>query len=138
MSSIQSYRQSGELLRLAAQKDDRGAKGERGNCDEGGPCPGYAKEEGEEMTDPWKGTALRKHEDGSSRNGGHRYAIQSSDNIYSWADAYRIDPISGDPEWFCDRGDHCEHKRKLAGWGILVDLVPGITLEQFRRLDGVR
>jgi hypothetical protein len=84
------------------------------------------------MTDPWQGTALRKASEGQI-NGGHRYAVQSTDNLYCWADAIRIDPMSGDPEWFCDRGDHCEHKMKLPGWGILVDLKPEKSLEEFKK-----
>ncbi len=67
------------------------------------------------------------------RNGGHRYAIQATDGVYCWADAVRLDPISGEPEWICDRGDHTELKKKLPGWGILVDLKPEMTVEEFRQ-----
>lgn len=67
------------------------------------------------------------------RNGGHRYAVQATDGVYSWADAVRLDPMTGEPEWICDRGDHIVLMHKLPGWGILVDLHPGITVEEFRQ-----
>lgn len=73
--------------------------------------------------------ALRKDPD--PFNGGHRYAVQATDGIYCWADAVRLNPMSGEPEWICDRGDHVELKRKLPGWGILVDLRPETTVEEF-------
>jgi len=66
-------------------------------------------------------------------NGGHRYALQSSSDLYSWADAVRLDPMTGEPEWICDRGDHIELKRKLPSWGILVDVQPEITIGEFRQ-----
>jgi hypothetical protein len=69
-------------------------------------------------------------------NGGHRYALQSSSDLYSWADAVRLDPMTGEPEWICDRGDHLELKKKLPSWGILVDLRPEITIQEFE--DGKR
>lgn len=78
--------------------------------------------------------AFRQDPEGP-RNGGHRFAIQATDGLYCWADAYRLDPISGDPIWICDRGDHVELKRNLPGWGILVDLNPGITVEEFMNED---
>lgn len=76
--------------------------------------------------------AFRKDE--GPLNGGHRYAVQSTDNTYCWADAYRIDPISGDPQWYCVRDGYSELKTKLPGWGILVDLRPEMTLEEFKKL----
>jgi hypothetical protein len=66
-------------------------------------------------------------------NGGHRFAIQSTSDLYCWADAIRLDPMTGEPEWICDRGDHIELKKKLPSWGILVDLQPEITIEEFRQ-----
>ena len=81
------------------------------------------------LKDAW--SAFQK--DPEPLNGGHRYALQSSSDQYSWADAIRLDPMTGEPEWICDRGDHTELKRKLPGWGILVDLLPEITIEEFRQ-----
>ena len=82
----------------------------------------------ERLKAAWK--ALTTEEE--PRNGGHRYALQSSSDLYSWADAVRLDPMTGEPEWYCDRGDYCELKKKLPGWGILVDMEPEETLEEFR------
>lgn len=64
-------------------------------------------------------------------NGGHRFAIESSSDIYSWADAVKFDQISGEPIWVCQRDGYIEIRRKLPGWGILVEFRAGITLEEF-------
>lgn len=66
-------------------------------------------------------------------NGGHRFALQSSSDVYSWADAVQMDPLTGEPIWYCVREGYCELKRKLPGWGILVDIQPPMTLEEFKR-----
>jgi len=65
-------------------------------------------------------------------NGGHRYAVMSSSDVYAWADAVRLDPMTGEPQWYCIRKGYCELKTKLPSWGILVDVRPDITLEEFR------
>lgn len=70
-------------------------------------------------------------------NGGHRYSIQSGNDAYAWADAYRIDPYSGEVIWICDKGDHVELKTKLPGWGILVDFEPGVSVEEFRNIETI-
>lgn len=64
-------------------------------------------------------------------NGGHRFAIESSSDIYSWADAVKFDPISGEPIWVCQRDGYLEIRTKLPGWGILVEFRTGITFEAF-------
>lgn len=84
------------------------------------------------MSDPWAGTALRKCQDKPPLNGGHRYAVKSSDGLYCWADAVKVDPASGYPEWYCERDGYCEHSKKLE-WGILVDFRPDETLAEFKK-----
>lgn len=79
----------------------------------------------------WK--ALTEKEKVEPLNGGHRYAIQSTSDLYCWADAVRLDPMTGEPQWYCQRDGYCELKTKLPSWGIMVDLEPEMTLEEFRK-----
>ena len=79
--------------------------------------------------------ALRKCEEkqDDSINGGHRFAVQYSSDVYSWADAVKLDKITGEPIWICQRDGYVELKRKLPGWGILVDTQAEMTLEDFMK-----
>lgn len=72
-------------------------------------------------------------DDSQPLNGGHRYAVKSAEGLYCWADAVRVDPVSGNPEWYCKRDGYSEYSRKIA-WGILVDFKPEMSLEEFEKV----
>ena len=72
-----------------------------------------------------------KGEEEEPINEGHRFAIVIGENGY-YADAYRINPYDGYPEWYYTGLDGVIHCRKMDGL-VLKDFKPEISLEEFKK-----
>jgi hypothetical protein len=71
-------------------------------------------------------------------NDGHRFGIKFlGSDTYVFADAIKIDPVSGDSEWYCVYPDHITHGHKK-GDQLIYDYKPQITLEDFLKKNPER
>jgi len=81
--------------------------------------------------------ALRKCEEKQDDpiNGGHRFAVQSSSDVYSWADAVKLDKITGEPIWICQRDGYVELKKKATRMGYLGRYSGGNDIRGFHERE---